>query len=986
MDDTLRIQPARTALGAGPAKPGANDSSRAHHWHCSPIVMPPRANRRTARRGNGRNGVAQRVQAPCFIQNRAIPVGQDPSDEYRGYWNPVGANADQVKYENLSPESMWSDYVSPRKPVVIDGLIDDDGWNGEKWRDINHLRSIAGTTQVKIEPIDPDMDQFGSSAKRSKVPLSQFLSSLSDRQSAGKWYMTTQYLESDDEEGKQKERKCKKATDLLDEEASDDDSSPRLPTPSLSASSSPNPSSNSSARSDNVAVLEEALPEVDLDFSLPPPTDALSPFFPLPTPKLMGGLVLQQCNLWLGNGATGKSSGLHHDFHDNLYLLLSGRKRFLIWPPSAHRWLEPHGQVRRVHPNGFIEYAIPGQPSLRADGLTEREALQWLIRARKRAALDADERAAKLSGEGRKRIALRKGKGRQTQEQAVSAERLRIAEAGLLLLDAEHCEDVSGLSESDVELSSDAEGFSEVEDSANGDTEDEELKEMLLREVMNRKAMHQTAFDDSSDDEVTIDGSVSDAFFDDGQHSPSIPSRKRTCMRDEEEQDSDESLGKSRRGEPEYLRIPRRGLPGGFRGSLNDLDGRIADSDEDYDDVDDAGDVEFIVEGEEDGLFTFEGEDVEAERSADGSILSEEQQDSSGEQQPRNLEDVILGEPEAEEEPRLEVASQSSDGIQPSGLIEEVGPADSEDEDEAELSGSEDAGEFPSIRGRGQATMFQRRSRKLSLSGARDGQDSGSEDTDSIDSTDSTDYDVSVGEEAIRQLEREANRELRRANAGNQAQDEPAPPSFSEIRPQVMHWAFGLNDDPTKLRPGNLPAGMGNPVLLPRQGCPPPMEIHLEAGQMLYLPTGWFHEVTSYVDPQRDVTAETNVHMALNYWFHAPTAIKRRNVRPSMHNGSSAIEVDLTSCKSPYQDEEIWNEIRQTVESRVNKIRSHAAAELLAAQQKASAEGKGTDATMYDEDALQRLVRMTQPKVDGDADSNATLPNPATMTKRKRDE
>ena len=33
----------------------------------------------------------------------------------------------------------------------------------------------------------------------------------------------------------------------------------------------------------------------------------------------------------------------------------------------------------------------------------------------------------------------------------------------------------------------------------------------------------------------------------------------------------------------------------------------------------------------------------------------------------------------------------------------------------------------------------------------------------------------------------------------------------------------------------------------------------VRAGEMLYLPCGWFHEVTSYGE-----------HAAINYWFHPP--------------------------------------------------------------------------------------------------------------------
>ncbi len=143
--------------------------------------------------------------------------------------------------------------------------------------------------------------------------------------------------------------------------------------------------------------------EPELDPVLPSPTDALSNDFPA-RPALLGNLVLQQCNLWLGNSKEGKSSGLHHDFHDNLYILLSGYKRFLLFPPSAHRYLHPRGLVDRVHPNGLIVYAPPGQlPSyipgrrrpqlpIRPDGLVPSDAARWRRNARLRIKRDIDER------------------------------------------------------------------------------------------------------------------------------------------------------------------------------------------------------------------------------------------------------------------------------------------------------------------------------------------------------------------------------------------------------------------------------------------------------------------------------------------------------------------------------------------------------------------------------------------------------------------
>ena len=43
------------------------------------------------------------------------------------------------------------------------------------------------------------------------------------------------------------------------------------------------------------------------------------------------------------------------------------------------------------------------------------------------------------------------------------------------------------------------------------------------------------------------------------------------------------------------------------------------------------------------------------------------------------------------------------------------------------------------------------------------------------------------------------------------------------------------------------------------------VQVTLEDGDLLYLPAGWFHEVTSYGDEKTD-----NTHVAINYWFVPP--------------------------------------------------------------------------------------------------------------------
>lgn len=107
---------------------------------------------------------------------------------------------------------------------------------------------------------------------------------------------------------------------------------------------------------EDAAVLTEPLSTLhnSLDF----------PIFP----AIAGQLVPAKINLWLGASADGTTSGLHHDFHDNFYILLSGEKRFRIFKPSfkACKALKVHGKPHEIFPNGLISY----NGNLCSDGLT----------------------------------------------------------------------------------------------------------------------------------------------------------------------------------------------------------------------------------------------------------------------------------------------------------------------------------------------------------------------------------------------------------------------------------------------------------------------------------------------------------------------------------------------------------------------------------------------------------------------------------------
>jgi hypothetical protein len=58
----------------------------------------------------------------------------------------------------------------------------------------------------------------------------------------------------------------------------------------------------------------------------------------------------------------------------------------------------------------------------------------------------------------------------------------------------------------------------------------------------------------------------------------------------------------------------------------------------------------------------------------------------------------------------------------------------------------------------------------------------------------------------------------------------------------------------------------------PKLATVPFTSFDLLPGQMLYLPAGWAHEVTSFSSTAGGASTATVIHQALNYWFHPPTS------------------------------------------------------------------------------------------------------------------
>eukprot|EP01127_Copromyxa_protea_P019879 TRINITY_DN6540_c0_g1_i2.p1 TRINITY_DN6540_c0_g1~~TRINITY_DN6540_c0_g1_i2.p1 ORF type:complete len:573 (+),score=174.60 TRINITY_DN6540_c0_g1_i2:630-2348(+) len=238
--------------------------------------------------------------------------------EYKGFVPQAGWTPKRVAIGSLDSKSFFDKFVATRTPVVIVGHIDDPEWKGSKW-DLSYLSKQAGDSIVDVEV----KDETGAFGKGNKVQMTfgEFLKGL--KEGNQDTYITTQKIE-ENEQG---------------------------------------------------APLQ----------LFGPPLISLKEDFPL-TPKLFGNMLLNTVNLWMGSSKDGTSSGrkrkeqiqktlnkrrekltfkgLHHDFHDNLYVLVKGKKRFTIAAPSDAPYLYTKAKISKIHKNGLINY----DSNTRADG------------------------------------------------------------------------------------------------------------------------------------------------------------------------------------------------------------------------------------------------------------------------------------------------------------------------------------------------------------------------------------------------------------------------------------------------------------------------------------------------------------------------------------------------------------------------------------------------------------------------------------------
>ncbi|GFR44988.1 hypothetical protein Agub_g6296, partial [Astrephomene gubernaculifera] len=217
-----------------------------------------------------------------------------------------------VDVATLDPETFWAKYVAPRKPVLIRGHPTDLSWRASSlWTD-EYLIKKAGSARVLVEVRGGPGEGYGRGVKR-PMRFAQFVR----RVAAGdtNLYLTAQQV------------------------SIAPDGHPQLmaePLISLAGGAAGGPAGGGGGGGSGSGA----------DFPA--------------APSLAGHLVPQSLNVWMGAAPEGSSSGLHHDFHDNLYVLLRGRKRFRLFPPAQAALMYTHGRAVRVHDNGRIVYEGQG--------------------------------------------------------------------------------------------------------------------------------------------------------------------------------------------------------------------------------------------------------------------------------------------------------------------------------------------------------------------------------------------------------------------------------------------------------------------------------------------------------------------------------------------------------------------------------------------------------------------------------------------------
>lgn len=350
---------------------------------------------------------------PSSSQNKRIRELQDElSCSYNGYRViEEGTEIDviPVPQEADERERFFAKYVVARKPCKFRDRPGNFNWDSLQPLAI---KNTLGNDKLQIEK--KTSGGFGSGSKRINMNFHDFIDEL--RSGNTDLYLTTQYEDHEIEESFSHSDGERDGHDRHeeDEDADDDEEDEGTEPYEIIQPIDGYESETSSMGSINFNDLHddfddasdepEELSGTDLNINLEelyqPPLSHLINELPEQPPFLK--LIPQQINLWIGSASQheddqlflkkfdpsdeklglgrnipggGSSSGLHHDHADNIYIPISGHKRFTLFSPADVAKMYTVGDVDEIFDSGIINYKrnenAPSWSKLTADGAIE---------------------------------------------------------------------------------------------------------------------------------------------------------------------------------------------------------------------------------------------------------------------------------------------------------------------------------------------------------------------------------------------------------------------------------------------------------------------------------------------------------------------------------------------------------------------------------------------------------------------------------------
>ena len=319
---------------------------------------------------------------------------------------------EHIDVESLNQDQFYERYIRPRKPVKFTNCIKEI--NVDDFRIDNLVKLLAYDGKLKVEK--RYKGGFGSNLERVSMGLDELVGKFNNGEAD--YYLTTQYdddsnadsSQGSDDFDKESEEIAEAEKDYTDDEEDDgeedeeDEGEPLFQQDDGSESDSSFGGIDLSNLQDDFEDSDDEMDEEEIRERIrqlfqPPLTNLYNK---LPhTPSLLSMLIPQQMNIWMGYSrpsqkpqdlrdlsskyipGNGSSSGLHHDHADNLYILVSGSKRFTLFCPYDADKLYTVGTIYKVYNSGVIDYLrdekAPTWSHVREDGAMVHEIAKWKL-------------------------------------------------------------------------------------------------------------------------------------------------------------------------------------------------------------------------------------------------------------------------------------------------------------------------------------------------------------------------------------------------------------------------------------------------------------------------------------------------------------------------------------------------------------------------------------------------------------------------------